>query len=421
MKIRRILEISLYTALASQISINLFVKDFKIALAIIIFAVYMYIFPDLNKILLGIITGTAVYLGRIGVYSLTSHITRETVYFFLPEFFFYVSFGILYNALNRKNKEYNRNQLFITLIFCDFTANVIEIYMRMKNNVFADFTRIIFTLLIIAIVRSSIVKLVLDEVDYYKLFILKKEHEDRYRRLLWVISRIKMEMYWVEKTSNNIESVMSKAYSLFSKISMEERDDNLEKLASDVAKDIHEIKKEYSLFIRGVEEILGNKLKEKSMDFKELMFILRTSMDVEVINRKKHIQINYELGQNFYTVKHYYLMSIFRNIISNSIDAVDKEYGKIWLKHTSDEKNHFFKIIDNGCGIKEEDKEFIFHPGFSTKIDYSTGSINRGLGLSLVEDLIKKELQGTINIESELNNGVIIDISIPKVVLEVNP
>ncbi|PAB59115.1 ATP-binding protein [Anaeromicrobium sediminis] len=420
MKIRKTLEIALYTALAAQISINLFVKDFNIAFAIILFAVYMYVFPDLNRVFLGITTATAVYLGRIGVYGLSGDITRNTLYMFLPEFFFYLSFGILYSILNKKNTDYDKERLFVILTCCDFTANMIEIYMRMKTDLFEDFVRVTVTLFVVAIIRSAIVKLVLDTIDYYKLFILKKEHEERYRKLLWLTSRIKMEMYWIEKTSDNIESVMSKAYSLFCKISQDEEQDILEDLASSVAKDIHEIKKEYNLFIRGVEEIYGNKLKDRAMDFKEIMFILKESMETEIISRGQNIQVYYELGNDFNTCKHYYLMSIFRNIITNSIDAIKGDSGKIFFTHKEDDENHIFILRDNGCGIKEEDKEFIFHPGFSTKIDYSTGSVNRGLGLSLVHDLIKKELKGNIKIESRLNEGVILYISIPKKALEVN-
>lgn len=39
--------------------------------------------------------------------------------------------------------------------------------------------------------------------------------------------------------------------------------------------------------------------------------------------------------------------------------------------------------------------EQIFEPGFSTKINYETGEVNRGLGLSLVKDFIELRLGGT--------------------------
>ncbi len=42
-----------------------------------------------------------------------------------------------------------------------------------------------------------------------------------------------------------------------------------------------------------------------------------------------------------------------------------------------------------------------FEPGFSTKIDYETGKVSRGLGLSLVRDIIESQMGGTIRVQSE--------------------
>ena len=40
-------------------------------------------------------------------------------------------------------------------------------------------------------------------------------------------------------------------------------------------------------------------------------------------------------------------------------------------------------------------------PGFSTKINYETGQVSRGLGLSLVKDIVESELGGSISLTSE--------------------
>ena len=54
-----------------------------------------------------------------------------------------------------------------------------------------------------------------------------------------------------------------------------------------------------------------------------------------------------------------------------------------------DADNYIFKVSDNGSGIKGGNLDFIFNPGFSTKFDKSTGKIERGLGLTLVRDLVR--------------------------------
>ena len=49
--------------------------------------------------------------------------------------------------------------------------------------------------------------------------------------------------------------------------------------------------------------------------------------------------------------------------------------------------NHIFIISDNGGGIDEESLNHIFSPGFSTKINYNTGEINRALDCQLFKIL----------------------------------
>ena len=51
-------------------------------------------------------------------------------------------------------------------------------------------------------------------------------------------------------------------------------------------------------------------------------------------------------------------------------------------------------------GIPPERMEHIFTPGFSSKIDRRTGEINRGLGLSIVKDLVEQTLKGSVTVRS---------------------
>ncbi len=112
-------------------------------------------------------------------------------------------------------------------------------------------------------------------------------------------------------------------------------------------------------------------------------------------------------------------MSILRNLISNGLDAMqENKKGKIILKHYKKNDYHHFTVEDNGKGIDESFINEIFNPGYSTKIDYSTGEINRGLGLSLVKDIVENEFNGSIRVESKLNRGTKFIIAINRSNLE---
>ncbi len=67
------------------------------------------------------------------------------------------------------------------------------------------------------------------------------------------------------------------------------------------------------------------------------------------------------------------------------------------------------RVKDNGSGIKDELKQKIFQPFFTTK-ESGKGT---GLGLSLAYDIIIKGHGGTIEFESEENNGTEFIVSIP--------
>ena len=186
-----------------------------------------------------------------------------------------------------------------------------------------------------------------------------------------------------------------------------------------MASDIHEIKKEYELVLRGFKEITEEKYEISEMKFSDVFRILKTTIEYELNQRSIKTDIYYQSSNDFSTTKHFELMSVLRNLISNSIDAVNGLVnGKIIVKHYKKNEMDFFIIEDNGIGISEKYLAEIFNPGYSTKIDYSTGEVNRGLGLSLVKDIIENQFNGSIEIESEIDKGTKFILSISSENLE---
>lgn len=106
----------------------------------------------------------------------------------------------------------------------------------------------------------------------------------------------------------------------------------------------------------------------------------------------------------------------------NSMDAIpdSQKEAKIIVSHEIDQEQHHFIVSDNGTGIDEEGLKHIFSPGFSTKINYNTGEVNRGLGLSIVQYIVEEQLKGKVNVSSKIGNGTSFYISIPRRTLEEN-
>lgn len=75
------------------------------------------------------------------------------------------------------------------------------------------------------------------------------------------------------------------------------------------------------------------------------------------------------------------------------------------------------RVADNGAGIADENLKRLFEPFFSTKI----GQGGTGLGMTIVENLVRKSLGGALHVESTVDVGTTFDIDLPLVLPESLP
>lgn len=102
------------------------------------------------------------------------------------------------------------------------------------------------------------------------------------------------------------------------------------------------------------------------------------------------------------------LNQVFMNLISNSLDALDKKEKSVTIIGYKDRESIVVKIKDNGKGIPEDIKKHIFDPFFTTK-DVGKGT---GLGLHIVTKEIEKH-GGKISVESLVGIGSEFVITLP--------
>lgn len=417
---KKMIFVSLIVALASQVNIGLINSDFRVSAGIIFFVAFLFYYHELRPVPTGILSGIMVYLLRLIVHYITNGNLNNVIISYQLEILFYAFYSIIYSLLINKGNKNNINFIFFIMVISDFGANLIEVAVRATIDTSPSPWKVGATLFLVSVVRSTIVWLVLNGLKYYRMLLMKEEHENRYKRLLWLTSQLKTEMYWIEKNMDHIEKVMSESYELFEKINLNEDKESWGNRALNIARDVHEIKKENGLVIRGMKQITENELKDKGMDFKDISSILSETMKREIKGLDKDINLVFEMGEDFYTSKHYYLMSMLRNLIMNSMDAIpnSQKEAKITVTHEIAGKEHHFIVSDNGTGIDEEGLNHIFSPGFSTKINYNTGEVNRGLGLSIVKYIVEEQLGGKVKVGSTLGDGTSFYISIPRRSLE---
>lgn len=416
-KRKRFIIASLIVGLSSLLYMDFYVENFKFSFAAVIFPFVLFIYDDFNPIVFGITSGFSLLVFRLLFHILFQGSAMEALYINIPESIFYPIYGTILYMLMEREDFLNQNSMFIFCLISDFISNMVEMYIRIGEGIFKSNSKLVKTLILVAFIRAGLVWLIIIAYKYYKLFLVKEEHNRRYKELLLLISKLKTEVYWMEKNMDHIERVMANAYELFNNINNEIQKDRWAQSALDIAKDVHEIKKEYSSVVTGIEEIVTDGLDATGMYFSELVNILKETMNREIKNQDKDISVEYHIGDDFYTKKHYYLMSIFRNLMTNAIDSIEKK-GNISLIHKIENDKHIFMVIDDGSGIEDEDLPHIFSPGYSTKIDYETGQIYRGLGLSIIKNVLEIYLKGEIVVKSKFGEGTIFTIYIPAKELE---
>lgn len=407
-------------ALASELYWNAFVPGFRISIAVILLPILlMTLGKNLSTIKTCTITGLFLVIFRSvwGGSGITD--VPNMILLLLPNAVFYICYGIVFTTLIPNKHTCSYRLLLMTLFSSDFLSNVMELCIFESNKTHAFTLWNLGILALIALFRSLLAGLFLIAESQYRALLKSEEHENRYRRLFLMTTALKNEIYFMRKNSEEIESVMGNAYKLYEKLSeMEDVPEDMKRMSLAIARDVHEIKKDYIRIIQGIEAEITEEFDEKRMQFQDLLNILEATTHHQLEHRTANIQLDFQCRDNFVTTEHYELMAILKNIVNNAIEAIDGSgkrgvKGTIQLTECLIDGVYEFQITDNGPGISPRHLPNIFKMGYSTKFDYKTGNIYRGVGLYGVKGTVEEKFKGTIDVESELGKGTTFTIRIP--------
>ena len=100
------------------------------------------------------------------------------------------------------------------------------------------------------------------------------------------------------------------------------------------------------------------------------------------------------------------LKQVLINLVKNSIEAINKDDGKISISTNLNNNNFYIVIEDNGCGMNEEILSKIDEPFYTTKKN------GTGLGVSLSKEILDAH-NSKIEYKSKENVGTTVTIIIP--------
>ncbi len=403
-EMRRYLLLAMLVALFSELHFYPIDGGPRLSLGVVALYAVALIREDIGLSQLALLSGSIIWVERLTTrilflgQSIESALLQTT-----PAFVFYIAFSVIYHciALSKIKKRYVLSIGVMT--FVDVACNSFEAIMRQgfTSNLFQIF------------VAAGIFRALMAYTLYYmwqrqSLFIRKQEHQKRYVQLTELVANLETELFYLKKSSDQIERVMHLAYTLYDKVS--ESSEHKEQ-ALEIAREIHEIKKDYLRVISGFKDFYTRMENVEQLNLSEILAIVRSSGEKIILDKGLNINITYTYEVDVAVKEYLKIFTILNNLIDNSIGAIGN-LGWIHLEAKPSLEHLQFVVSDNGIGIEEAYHEVIFYPGFTTKYDEVTGEASTGIGLSHVKNLVE-ELGGEIYVQSTPQKGTTFFIHLP--------
>jgi PAS domain S-box-containing protein len=135
--------------------------------------------------------------------------------------------------------------------------------------------------------------------------------------------------------------------------------------------------------------------------------VLSASIDRLTLNKIK-LKVDYPDESVWIMADSEKLKLALLNIVTNAIEAMEVEVGELSIKVNTSYGNTILEILDNGCGISEENISRLFEPYFTQKRN------GMGLGLAFTLNIIQSH-KANIEVSSKEGMGTKFTITFPPI------
>ncbi len=416
---RNMLFVAFATTIMGQVYINPFNSEFRLHMGIVILTLLLLILDDVPIAETNVVTGISIFIFRFSIdYFSFSYQTIDLINKHLPSTIFYMIFGLILTALNIRKLIDQPIFLIFAITIADIMSNIFEAMIRSEFSI-QSLEIILRSLLITGLSRAILSFLLYISMRFYNILLVREEQNDKIKELILLKANLKSELFFIRKSMDDIETAMSRSYSIYDELKSKEEKDltydyilTLRERLLNLSKDIHELKKDNQRVVFGLDKLLPQEIDKEGLNLSEILDLLKQSTNKYIDSINKNITFEVNHNGDYYLDDYYPLISILNNLIINSIDSI-RYYGHISVECTLKDDLLHFKVEDNGLGIKESDISVIFEPGFSTKFDRRTGKMSTGIGLTHAKELVNNHYMGSIKVESIKGKGTIFAIEIP--------
>ena len=400
----------------SEISFTLFVSDFRISPAVILYPVLlMTVDASFSVVGTGMITSGLLFIFRSVLCLLRGYAFLPALRSVFPGSLFYLVYALLFHFFIGRRSSATLLKAGLVSAACDFLSNCAEIAVRvyLMGEAITGVDSIP-KILAIALFRAIAVYLSLLCVRQYHSLLKKQEHERRYQRLFLLTAGLKSEMYLMEKNSRQIEAVMQEAYTLYEQLVEAGCAEKICRKGLEITGKVHDIKKDYFRVISGLREEIDKEPDTGSVRVEDLFKILTETVNTDIARRKMNVSVSAQPEFSFKTGKHYSLITVLLNLTTNAAESIpENRRGRVTLREYRAGDSVIFQVQDNGCGIDPQRLTVIFEMGYSTKFNEVTGNIYRGVGLCSVKQITEEILHGSISVVSDKEKGTCFTVSVP--------
>ncbi len=413
----KIIMLAFFVGISSQIRLTVLTDGFIVALSVLIMSVFIFCFEDIKPRHLIFTCGIISPFMRF-IRECSNMEFNNAVITIIPDAVFFFTYGIIYTFIyNRVLKKPKSIVNFpFVIMFCDSVSNVAELLVRsiLSHKTILNLESL-GIIIAIAVIRTFIIHMIVFSIEVYSDVLVAHEMDKEFRKLVLNAAKLEGEVHIMEKNISEMEYITKKAYDLYKTLDQQTGVfPELKKTSLDIARLTHEVKGDYM----GVVDMLKTQfiydIKKNGMEMSDIMNIKVKDFEAQMRNGNYDVPISVKIKSNFYVRPYFEMISVMRNLTTNSVEAFENKQGKIKIYIYEDRDFYIIEHHDNGPGISEDIIGDIFVDGYSTKFDEETGNIQRGLGLALVKDYVEKIFGGSIFVKSELGKYTLITIKIPK-------
>lgn len=388
---KRVILVVVVTVIATELFIVTDIGPFRFSIGTVVF---IYAILSLNHLLIiptAALVAVSTLLLRVGLdyffwlprdyfTFMMAHQYSGVVYFML------LSIILRIGGIREGARRFSAPLLFY-LGGAVAVSNLVEALVRVSySEIFALGNMII--LILMSAVQVFLVTSLLNISQFQKTLVLDEQERVSYEKMLIVASELYDELFYMQKSMENIENIMAKSYNLHKQLKeLKLADRSLERSALEVAEEVHEVKKDTVRILAGLGEVLKIRKEKPVMNLSELLdLVIKTNRSYSQSLNKK-IQFNLRIEQDLEVGQIYPLLAILNNLVSNAVEAISAE-GYVRLKVRLKGKIIRVYVCDNGEPVKECDRVLIFEPGYTTKFS-ADGVPSTGIGLAYVKGLVE--------------------------------